>query len=105
MNCSWCDKPLSGKQTQFCSTACKNITWNKGKRERYKRQAVELLGGRCEVCGYHKCLAALSFHHKEPGKEKGLSWSHSSWQRLLAELPKCRLLCANCHMEEHYTNS
>ena len=33
------------------------------KRRRIKRQLVLEAGGRCELCGYDRCLAALQFHH------------------------------------------
>ena len=33
------------------------------KRRRIKRQLVLEAGGRCELCGYDRCDAALQFHH------------------------------------------
>lgn len=38
-------------------------------RKNMKLQAVKLLGGKCSICGYSKCIDALEFHHKNP-KEK-----------------------------------
>ena len=34
-----------------------------------KMQAIKLLGGKCSICGYNKCVDALQFHHENP-KEK-----------------------------------
>ena len=56
-------------------------------------------------CGYDKNLRALSFHHREP-EEKNFKLSARELgmyaeARLLDEVNKCDLLCANCHMEEH----
>jgi hypothetical protein len=35
---------------------------------------VEEAGGRCETCGYSRCIAALEFHHRDPAaKEFGLA--------------------------------
>lgn len=73
-------------------------------RKAMKREAVKRKGGKCERCGYNKCLAALNFHHKDPTqKEFGLSANgiNRSWENYLKEVEKCELLCANCHAEEH----
>ena len=71
---------------------------------RYKRMAVDLLGGKCQVCGYNKCLRALDFHHKDP-KEKEVTVStvmhRRSWERIYKEVKKCTLLCCRCHREVH----
>ena len=37
-------------------------------------QANTQRGGRCQLCGYHRCIAALEFHHRDPAaKEFSLS--------------------------------
>ena len=73
-------------------------------RKAMKKQAVKIKGGKCECCGYDKCLAALQFHHRNP-EEKSFSLATSgithSWQEYLNEVMKCDLLCANCHAEKH----
>jgi len=68
-----------------------------------KRRCIEILGGKCEVCGYSRSIRALTFHHKDPSdKIDGISRMipNAAWEAILAELKKCRLLCFNCHMEE-----
>ncbi len=74
-------------------------------RESYRRrkqQAVEYKGGKCELCGYSKSLAALDFHHRDPdGKDFQIAGTRRTIEGLQAELDKCSLLCANCHREEH----
>lgn len=66
--------------------------------------SVDYLGGKCNRCGYNKCIDALDFHHINP-KEKDFNFSENghcrSWERVKKELDKCELLCANCHREEH----
>ena len=66
--------------------------------------ALEYKGGRCERCGYNRCLEALEFHHIS-SSEKDFSVSSRgytrSWKRVREELDKCILLCANCHREIH----
>jgi hypothetical protein len=59
-------------------------------------------GGKCSNCGYNRCPAALHFHHKNPTqKEFHISQytGRYSMERLRAEARKCKLLCANCHIE------
>jgi hypothetical protein len=68
-----------------------------------KSQAVAYLGGKCQVCGYDRCVKAMTFHHREPS-DKDFTVSQMldrSWDVLRRELDKCDLLCFNCHMEEH----
>lgn len=69
-----------------------------------KRRAVEFKGGQCERCGYDRCPAALQFHHTDPASKSPAWESFRSyrWERVLAELSGCELVCANCHAEEHF---
>jgi hypothetical protein len=67
-----------------------------------KEYFVNLLGGKCSICGYNKCLAALDFHHINekqftPSKLLKLIDRDKAYE----EIKKCILLCANCHREEH----
>lgn len=64
---------------------------------------IEYKGGKCEHCGYDKCMRALEFHHLNPNeKDFGLSRCLSkSISSLKKEVDKCILLCSNCHAEEH----
>jgi hypothetical protein len=69
-----------------------------------KKYAVERMGGKCQLCGYDKCLAALTFHHKDAEEKEigvGVLFGYAI-DKLNAELDKCILLCFNCHMELHY---
>jgi hypothetical protein len=59
-------------------------------------------GGCCVLCGYSKCIAALHFHHRDPGTKRfalaggGVS---RSLEAAREEAAKCVLVCANCHAE------
>ena len=71
-------------------------------RRQVKARLVAEAGGRCMLCGYDRCLAALQFHHLDR-ETKSFSLSHDgiarSFARSRAEVQKCVLLCANCHAE------
>jgi hypothetical protein len=71
-------------------------------RRRVKRKLISEAGGRCMLCGYAACAAALQFHHVDPA-QKAFALSHDGVARNLqlarAEAAKCVLLCANCHAE------
>jgi hypothetical protein len=77
----------------------KNVgTW----RKRTKELLVEYKGGKCEFCGYNKCIEALEFHHiDETTKEFQISGSTKSLEKQKKETDKCYMLCANCHREVH----
>jgi hypothetical protein len=63
-------------------------------------------GGRCKICGYNKCFAALQFHHRDPTEKEILlnsgKMALSNMAGVLKEIEKCDLLCANCHAELHF---
>ena len=74
------------------------------RRELSKQKLIDYKGGRCKICGYNKCDAALEFHHINPkfkefgiGK-RGITRSLSENKK---EVDKCILVCANCHREIH----
>jgi len=66
-----------------------------------KRELVAAKGGRCEACGYDRCLAALTFHHRDPAvKSFTISANLGLPMDVLEEeVAKCTLLCLNCHAE------
>lgn len=72
------------------------------RRRKVKQILVAEAGGRCCLCGYDRHVAALHFHHLEPGQKtitlsaRGIAYS---LETLRAEARKCVLLCSNCHAE------
>lgn len=72
-------------------------------RYRKKQLACELLGGKCQICGYDKSFQVLDFHHKDPNEKDFNISAKPSWgfERIKPEILKCALLCANCHREVH----
>ena len=74
-------------------------------QRRKKIFAVEQFGGKCQICGYNKCINALEFHHiDKKTKEESPSYiiMRWSWEKARKELEKCILVCSNCHQEIHY---
>lgn len=116
MICNKCNKDQpesnfykrSGRPGKF-QAYCKQCNLeNTLKRQRnFKIKCVEYKGGKCQDCGYNRSIAALEFHHRNP-KEKSFDFSHvrlTSWdkneEKIISELDKCDLICANCHRERH----
>jgi len=60
----------------------------------------------CQICGEDE-PCCLDFHHVDEGTKNGRDATVSklrtvvSLERLLAEIQKCAVLCANCHRKFH----
>jgi len=66
--------------------------------------AINKLGGKCKKCGCTDFIC-LDFHHIN---DKSFGISRKRYHRfsvLGKEQIKCTLLCANCHTEEHTSNT
>ncbi len=70
------------------------------RRKTIRQKAIKYKGGKCELCGYNRCIEALEFHHIS-NKSFGISQKGytRSWNKVKDEIDKCILLCANCHRE------
>lgn len=118
MNCLFCNKEIDMiyKNKTYCDNKCKSKAYyynNKGncyknQKDRglvRKKELIKLCGGKCNICGYNKNIAALQFHHIEPELKSFeldmRNLSNRTWHRILEEFKKCELLCANCHAEHH----
>lgn len=68
-----------------------------------RRELVASFGGQCSRCGYSRCVRALQFHHEDASEKKLWSGKHgrASVAEISAHPDRFRLLCANCHIEEH----
>ena len=83
----------------------RKISWQK-RRRREIREIVWLIkaGSSCLVCGETR-PQCLVFHHRESstkefeiGNVGAGTWSVG---RVLKEIRKCVVLCANCHLKHH----
>lgn len=68
-----------------------------------KIRAVEYMGGECGICGEAYPACVFDFHHIEPDKKeiKLARLLKFSWAKVMTELDKCIMLCANCHRLVH----
>ena len=74
------------------------------RRWKIKELSVEYKGGKCNCCGYSKCSGALEFHHLDPNKKDfsiAAKGHCTAWEKVVKELDKCVMVCANCHREIH----
>lgn len=58
----------------------------------------------CEDCGERYPSRVMSFHHRDPKtKDKTINQlvRSASMDRVIQEITKCDVLCANCHMLRH----
>lgn len=117
--CKGCGKALVRRENESsyhfknrvtCNRSCSNKAFPKRQPTgqarsgslRIKQQAVNYKGGRCQSCGYNRCLMALQFHHLDPTqKDFEISQASLPWDLIKQELDKCILVCANCHTEIH----
>lgn len=73
-------------------------------RRRLKVRAADHMGGRCFGCDREGPAALFDFHHMEAADKSfgiGQDGIPRSWDKVVAELEKCVMLCANCHREVH----
>lgn len=103
------DKRLAYEHTRYKD---ERVRASKRKRSKeFGRQrkawAVDILGGKCNRCGYDH-PAALDFHHLDPATKTGRLSDMLGRPKMypdhliLAELAQCELICKNCHAVEHY---
>lgn len=105
--------PHTNKKTSVTRKKCyncsppsrKQISQYGEERRRRKKILVEMLGGKCSLCGYDRSMSALSFHHKDPTHKKFDISNNGNllkeWRIVVKEAKKCELLCLNCHAEKH----
>lgn len=71
-------------------------------RKRTKKILIDACGGKCRICAYDRHVGALEFHHIDPSqKDFTISRKIQSIEKILIEVQKCILVCANCHREIH----
>ena len=75
------------------------------RRALIKNSIIQAFGGKCCGCGYHACAQSFDLHHNDPlAKEDEIAkliTRCAPLNRIIKEVKKCTLLCANCHREVH----
>ena len=124
------DKDLYGRERTFINghnrrkykdpTQYKRA-WNHRNREaryeskvsrgrRLKSKVIILMGGKCnnKNCGLlynNENACVFQLHHTDPKKKlfpvNTRTLINYSWEKILKEINKCVLLCANCHFTKH----
>jgi predicted nucleic acid-binding Zn ribbon protein len=98
--CRVCEK-LIPFNLKFCSKDCRGIISSQRKLERAKKTASRVVswrrrtklraiahkGGSCQVCGYHRLVRALQFHHLITGeKDFNISRASKCWESVKKNL-------------------
>ena len=96
---------------KFCAPKCRNNAPDKKPRTQAHQQARKDLLSKlkvdrgCVMCGYNAHPAALDFNHIHGEKSFSISQDPKvAWHKLIAEIDKCEILCANCHRVHTYEN-
>jgi|SRR6516164_3517982 hypothetical protein len=84
---------------EWWATEWDRSEYDRGRYQAAKQQLIELLGGKCQVCG---TTEDLQFDHVDPELKSFTitgRWNRSQ-EELQAELDKCQLLCGPHHREK-----
>lgn len=77
---------------------CRTTYLNRNRERRALLTSLKMESG-CVDCGYKQHPAALHFDHIDPAT-KSFELSNAKrrgWEKILAEVAKCEVRCANCH--------
>ena len=106
--CVSCSSPKEDLKKKYC-VVCNKKYAERSKRDRLeaKQACVTRLGGKCSRCGLETTILDIyDFHHESEDKEANLGLllaKHRSLsKKILQELDKCVLYCANCHRIKHW---
>jgi len=93
------------------SGICKQCqTDNERKNNQLTKEWLVSFKNECEICG-EKRHWVLDFHHLNPSQKSfnisnysisGTSGFETKKKKILEELKKCIVVCANCHRDIHY---
>ena len=66
-----------------------------------KEMLIDMFGRACADCGGTYPSAVFHFHHVQPKTNEVSNMLAGSLGPLMAEVAKCVMLCANCHIIRH----
>lgn len=90
----------------YRENAARKIEWQARRRNELREWWADWKSSkRCETCG-ESAPECLHLHHLDPASKEitladaiAQGWSKP---RILEEVGKCRVLCANCHFKHHW---
>ncbi len=99
-----CRKCTNNRKSIWYAINRERRQWKANDRnKRKKRKLVEMFGEKCFDCHRSFPDCVYDFHHLDPSKKdfhvgdmKNIS------KKLIEELDKCIMLCANCHRIRHF---
>lgn len=103
----WCKTCCATRHTAYYQADPERAYRNRTNRRKSMREWFNTIKESltCNRCSENH-PATLQFHHTDP-EEKELALAEMltngySKERVLKEMEKCEVLCANCHTKEHY---
>lgn len=86
---------------RLCADCNNDEVVERGRRNR--QHIVDLMGGKCKLCGYNQYACGLDVHHLDPQKKDKNFSTMRFWslERILKEIKKCILVCKCCHAAIH----
>lgn len=82
-----------------------NVDYCTERKEKHRLALAQYKTERgCERCGYDTHDVALHFDHIDRATKSFMIAQNTgrSWKKLMEEVAKCRVLCANCHAIKTY---
>lgn len=96
--CPECAKPYQKRYRKESGYKSRKHVLERRRREAQRKQAIDFLGGQCKDCGIGD-PRVLVFDHITEDKESNVAGLlGKAWERIVLELNKCELVCANCHL-------
>lgn len=95
----------------YCKPCRLEYTRNRNKQVRTERRAwmddYKVKRGCCK-CGYNAHPVALELNHIDPSNKEftvsRMLGAGYQWEKILAEIDKCEVMCSNCHQIHTYEN-
>ena len=99
------EKQKQAQAEHYIANKAKYAASSKAARERKKILLAELKKGPCTDCGNSYPPYVMQFDHIGTDKMGDISKmvTKVSWQRVMDEVAKCEVVCANCHAERTHS--
>lgn len=92
------------REKRATDRAAARVVRNKQARSLRERRSARIaeykIAQGCTDCGFNAHPAALDFDHRDPSAKTAnvsVLVACASWPRIMAEIAKCDVVCANCH--------